>query len=237
MLFRSCHGLLVVGDDVYAVGSGPDGSTGVHVLPDRDHDDKADEVRQLNRTKGGIGEHGPHDVVLGPDGWLYHNLGNHAWITNKPEPQSPAHLYEEGNLLTPPFEDANGHAVGIKAPGGTVWRFSPDGKRWWIETVGFRNHYDVAFNAAGDLFTFDSDMEWDVGAPWYKPVRVNHCTPGAEFGWRSGAPNWPAYYYDSLPATVAAGASSAPPPSPKGRRSRSEATTVHSAPSVERAIS
>jgi putative heme-binding domain-containing protein len=149
-----------------------------------------------------MGEHGPHDVVFGPDGWLYHNLGNHAWIENPPERNSPCRHWEEGNLLEPAFEDAGGHAVGIKAPGGTIWRFSPDGKKWWTETVGFRNHYDIGFNQQGDLFTFDSDMEWDVNLPWYRPIRVNHCIPGAEFGWRSGAKIWPDFYFDSLPGTV-----------------------------------
>jgi glucose/arabinose dehydrogenase len=149
-----------------------------------------------------MGEHGPHAVVLGPDGWLYHNLGNHAWIQNTPEPTTPCRNWEEGNLLEPAFEDAGGHAVGIKAPGGTIWRFSPDGKKWWAETNGFRNHYDICFNQQGDLFTFDSDMEWDVNLPWYRPIRVNHCIPGAEFGWRSGAKIWPDYYFDSLPTTV-----------------------------------
>ena len=39
---------------------------------------------------------------------------------------------------------------------------------------GFRNAYDIAFNAHGDLFTFDSDMEWDIGLPWYREVRLVH---------------------------------------------------------------
>ena len=68
--------------------------------------------------------------------------------------------------------------------------------------AGFRNEYDFAFNRDGELFTFDSDMEWDVGLPWYRPVRVNHCPLGAEFGWRNGSGKWPAYYFDSLPATL-----------------------------------
>ena len=67
---------------------------------------------------------------------------------------------------------------------------------------GFRNAYDHAFNRDGELFTYDSDMEWDVGLPWYRPTRVNHLIPGAEFGWRSGWSKWPAYYVDSLPATL-----------------------------------
>ncbi|MES2791668.1 MAG: HEAT repeat domain-containing protein, partial [Planctomycetota bacterium] len=198
---KSCQGLCQVGDLLYAVGDGPQGA-GVYRLTDANHDDQADSVELLMNTKGGMGEHGPHDVVFGPDGSLYHNLGNHAWITASPEATTPCRNYIEGNLLTPPFEDANGHAVGIKAPGGTIWRFSPDGKRWWLETMGFRNQYDIAFNSKGDLFTFDSDMEWDVNLPWYRPVRINHCIPGAEFGWRSGAANWPDYFFDSLPGTI-----------------------------------
>ena len=51
----------------------------------------------------------------------------------------------------------------------------------------------------GELFTFDSDMEWDEGLPWYRAVRVCHCTPGADFLWRTGAANTPDYYSDSLP--------------------------------------
>jgi putative membrane-bound dehydrogenase-like protein len=198
---KSCQGLCMVFDDLYVAGDGPDGA-GIYRLPDRNHDDRADEVILVNLSKGNIGEHGPHSIVLGPDGWLYHNLGNHAWIVNPPEPNSPCRNWEEGNLLEPAFEDAGGHAVGIKAPGGTIWRFSPDGKKWWTETNGFRNHYDICFNQQGDLFTFDSDMEWDVNLPWYRPIRVNHCIPGAEFGWRSGAKIWPEYYFDSLPTTV-----------------------------------
>src|SRR5580698_3256693 len=201
---KNCQGLCTVGDDLYAVGSGPKG-VGVYRLPDKNHDDKADEVQFLVHHQGGMGDHGPHDVVFGPDGWLYHNLGNHAHVTQKPEPNSACRDFDEDYLLVPKFEDAGGHAVGIKAPGGTIWRFTPDGKHWWLETNGFRNEYDFAFNEAGDLFTFDSDMEWDVGAYWYRPVRVNHCIAGAEFGWRSGAAKWPPYYFDSLPGTVDVG--------------------------------
>jgi putative membrane-bound dehydrogenase-like protein len=201
---KNCQGLCTVGDDLYAVGSGPKG-VGVYCLPDKNHDDKADDVRMVVKSQGGMGDHGPHDVIFGPDGWLYHNMGNHAHITHKPEPTSPCRDYDEDYLLVPKFEDAGGHAVGIKAPGGTIWRFTPDGKHWSMETNGFRNEYDFAFNAAGDMFTFDADMEWDVGAYWYRPIRVNHCIAGAEFGWRSGAAKWPAYYFDSLPGTVDVG--------------------------------
>ena len=74
----------------------------------------------------------------------------------------------------------------------------------FVEMVagGFRNPYDFAFNGDGEMFTYDADMEWDIGAPWYRPTRVLHVPPGGEYGWRSGWAKWPEYYLDSLPATV-----------------------------------
>src|SRR5690606_34077533 len=140
-----CQGLCMVFDDLYAVGYGPNG-TGVYRLPDRNGDDVADAVIHVAAHKGSMGEHGPHAVVFGPDGWLYHNMGNHAWITQTPEPTTAVRDSCEGDLLRPKFEDARGHARGIPAPGGTIWRFTPDGRKWWCETAGFRNEYDIAFN-------------------------------------------------------------------------------------------
>src|SRR5690606_4695849 len=77
--------------------------------------------------------------------------------------------------------------------------------------VGFRNQYDAGYNRAGELFTYDADMEWDMNTPWYRPTRVNHVVSGAEFGWRSGAGKWPAYYPDSVGTVVDVG-----PGSPTG---------------------
>lgn len=198
---RNCQGLLVVGTDVYAIGDGPKGA-GLYRLKDDNQDDVADSVEHLHEYRGGMGEHGPHAAVLGPDGWLYHCIGNHAGSKAKPQPTTPCRGYIEGYLLEPKFEDGRGHAAGIKAPGGTIWQLDRDAKEWWMVTNGFRNEYDISLNADGEIFTFDSDMEWDIGEPWYRPVRVNHCTWGAEFGWRSGAAKWPEHYLDSLPAII-----------------------------------
>jgi len=54
-------------------------------------------------------------------------------------------------------------------------------------------------------------MEWDFGAPWYRPTRINHVTSGSEFGWRHGTGKWPDYYEDSLPGILDIG-----PGSPTG---------------------
>ncbi|MFM7150300.1 MAG: c-type cytochrome, partial [Gemmataceae bacterium] len=104
--------------------------------------------------------------------------------------------------LLPRQWDANGHARGILAPGGWIAQTDPDGKNWEILSSGYRNQYDVAFNADGELFVYDADMEWDMGMPWYRPTRVNHAPSGSELGWRSGTGKWPEYYTDSLPAMV-----------------------------------
>ena len=75
-------------------------------------------------------------------------------------------------------------------------------KNWEVFSMGYRNEYDIAFNADGELFSYDADMEWDLGSPWYRPTRVVHATSGSEFGWRSGTGKWPTYYEDSLPPAV-----------------------------------
>ena len=96
----------------------------------------------------------------------------------------------------------------MPAPGGTILRTDTEGTSSRLVAGGMRNPYDIAFNGDGELFTYDADMEWDIGTPWYRPTRVNHVPPGAELGWRSGWAKWPDYYLDSLPATLDVGAGS-----------------------------
>ena len=199
---NNCQGLSFIRGKLYAVGDGPKG-TGVYRLADRDGDGVFEDVTLIRGAEGGMGEHGPHSVQLGPDGCLYYNNGNHAHLKPPIDPKSPvnAAFRYEGELL-PHYNDARGHAAGIMAPGGEIYRSADDGQTWERVVAGFRNEYDFAFNRDGELFTFDSDMEWDIGLPWYRPVRVNHCVPGAEFGWRNGSGKWPPYFFDSLPSTL-----------------------------------
>ena len=82
---------------------------------------------------------------------------------------------------------------------------------WELIASGMRNPFDIAFNRDGELFTYDADMEWDIGEPWYRPTRVNHIISGAEFGFRNGSGKWPAYYVDSFGTVVDIG-----PGSPTG---------------------
>ncbi len=189
---------------LWAVGNGPNG-TGIYRLADEDGDGVFEAVKHHVPT-GGMGEHGPHAIARGPDGRLYFDTGNHAHLGIAVDPSSPVNevFRYEGELL-PHYNDARGHAAGVMAPGGEILRSKDDGKTWSRVASGFRNQYDFAFNHMGELFTFDSDMEWDVGLPWYRPVRVCFVPPGAEFGWRNGSGKWPPYYYDSLPAIIDVG--------------------------------
>ncbi|MDQ8184637.1 c-type cytochrome [Pelagicoccus sp. SDUM812002] len=203
------HGVLYAFDSLYVMVGETDGKRGVWRLKDSNNDDQFDQADFLVPLVGG-GEHGPHSMVVSPDGkYIYICAGNFT--------EPPATLgsqrgveWDEDHLL-PRMWDARGHAKGRYAPGGWIARCNPDGSELTLFAHGFRNIFDIAFDQNGELFTFDSDMEWDQGTPWYMPTRINHAVDGADFGWRSGAGRWPAYYADSLPATINIG-----PGSPTG---------------------
>jgi putative heme-binding domain-containing protein len=175
------------------------------------------DAKELLRPLGGTpapqtgnGEHGPHAVVLGPDGKsLYLVCGNHTALTRLSGSLVPRVWGED--FLVPRLWDASGHAVGIMAPAGCIYRTDPDGKDWTLVSMGYRNTYDIAFNREGELFAYDSDMEWDMNLPWYRPTRVCHAVPGSEFGWRGGTGKMYEYHPDNLPPVVNVG-----PGSPTG---------------------
>ncbi len=196
----AAQGMLYAFDALYISVNGGQGS-GLYRAKDTNGDDQYDELVQLAKFNGG-GEHGPHSLRLSPDGTsLYVVCGNHTRPPEKIDASRLPSNWNEDHLL-PRQWDANGHARGILAPGGWVAKTDPDGKTWEIVSSGYRNQFDFAFNADGEMFVYDADMEWDYGTPWYRPTRVNHATSGSELGWRSGTGKWPAYYIDSLPAAV-----------------------------------
>ena len=203
------QGLLWAFDSLYAMVNGGNKS-GLHRLRDTDGDGKVDSDEFCMRVPGG-GEHGPHAVILSPDGKsLYIVAGNHTKLPDAIVGSRIPQNWNEDHLL-PRRWDANGHAAGILAPGGWICNVDPSGKEWTVFSIGYRNQYDIAFNREGELFSYDADMEWDFGSPWYRPTRVCHATSGSEFGWRSGTGKWPAYYEDSLPSAIDIG-----PGSPTG---------------------
>jgi putative heme-binding domain-containing protein len=204
------QGLLWAFDSLYVVTNGRKYPVALYRVRDTNGDGELDKVEELRRFQGGGGEHGPHAVLLAPDGKSLRVVcGNQTKLTQFNTSRVPT-VWGEDHLLKR-MPDGNGFMAGVLGPGGAIYAVDPDGKNWEVVCVGFRNEYDAAFNKLGDLFTYDADMEWDFNTPWYRPTRVCLCASGAEFGWRNGAGKWPAYYPDSLPAVVDIG-----PGSPTG---------------------
>ena len=197
-------GLCYAHGSLYVNGHGPDG-TGLYRLIDSNHDDQfeSNEVHLLKKFEG-EGEHGYHGVVEGPDKKIYVVNGNFTHVPEPIELTSPHWNYNEDYLL-PRAWDGNGFAMGILAPGSYIARTDSQGKKWELMLAGFRNTYDIAFNKDGELFAFDSDMEWDWGLPWYRATRIVHAIPGGEYGWRSGSGKQPPYYEDTLPPALDVG--------------------------------
>jgi len=196
------HGLLYAFNSLYVMINNrenprfPKGS-GLYRLQDTDNNDQYDKITLLKSLRG-EGEHGPHSIVLAPDKKsLYVVAGN---FTDLPKMDSYRLMpnWKNDNLF-PWIKDPRGHANDRNAPGGWIAHTDPDGKNWELVSAGYRNSYDMAFNEAGDLFIYDSDMEWDFGTPWYRPTRVCHATSGAEYGWRTGSANWSPTFADNLP--------------------------------------
>jgi putative heme-binding domain-containing protein len=201
------HGLLYAFDSLYVMVNEGRRPHGMYRLRDTNGDDKYDEVQLLRRLEAS-GEHGAHSMVVSPDGKsIYLVVGNQSKLTEVDSSRVPIN-WGEDNLVK---RIRTGFMDDSLAPQGWIARTDPDGKQWELIAVGFRNQFDLAFNRLGELFTYDADMEWDIGAPWYRPTRVYHVISGAEFGFRNGSGKWPEYTIDSFGTAVDIG-----PGSPTG---------------------
>lgn len=199
------HGLLYAFNSLYVMinhnkDKNFEKGSGLYRVQDTDGDDHYDKITLL-KALDGEGEHGPHSIVLSPDKQsLYVIAGN---FTKIPEMNKydGAKDWQIDNLM-PLIRDPNGHDDVVNTHGGWIAHIDSTGNNWELVANGFRNPFDLAFNDAGDMFTFDSDMEWDFGTPWYRPTRICQVTSGAEFGWRPGTDKWSPAYPDNLPPVL-----------------------------------
>ncbi len=194
--FGMAQGLCWAFDALYVVVNGK--GSGLYKVTASKADGPLDSVELLRDFKAGGGEHGPHAVIKHPDGKrLTVVCGNQTALTEVNSSLVPRNWGDDH--LLPRLPDGNGFMAGVLAPGGAIYNVTPDGQEWELQSVGYRNQYDAAYNRQGELFTYDADMEWDFNTPWYRPTRVCLAMPGADFGWRNGAGKYPAYYADNLP--------------------------------------
>lgn len=200
------HGLLYAFNSLYVmVNHNPDSlmnkNSGLYRLQDTNNDDQFDKITLLKNLVTPGGEHGPHSIVLSPDKQsIYVIAGNHTDVPEMNAYRLPK-TWKEDNLF-PLIKDPNGHANDRYAPGGWIAKINPEGTNWELISAGYRNPFDIAFNEDNELFTYDADMEWDFGMPWYRPTRINHVTSGSEYGWRTGNSKWSPTYPDNLPAVL-----------------------------------
>jgi putative heme-binding domain-containing protein len=193
-----CRGLLFAYDSLYANANN---SKGLYRLRDTDGDDQFDEVKLLQSTPGGVG-HGRNQLALGPDGMIYSIHGDDVGLPpDGVATNSPLRHYAEDRLL-PRAWDKHLFSAYASMPYGHLIRTDRDGRNWELVAGGLRNPFGLAFNPAGDLFTYDADMEWDVAMPWYHPTRVLHLVPGGDYGWRKGTGVLPVWSPDTLPSAV-----------------------------------
>lgn len=201
------HGLLWFRDSLYAVVNGK--QSGLYRLTDTDGDRQLDRVELLMALEG-EGEHGPHSVVVAPDGVnLLVVAGNQTKLPELAGSRVPRNWAED--RLLPRLDDPNPYWEGHSPPGGWICQVDPDGKRWELLCCGFRNPYDLVVLPNGGVVTYDSDMEWDMGLPWYRPTRLLALRSGVDYGWRIGSAKWPADYPEAPVALADVG-----PGSPTG---------------------
>ncbi len=173
-------------------------TSGFYRLQDTNNDDKFDKISLLT-TLIGEEEHGPHSIKLSPDGKSFYIIaGNNTKLPPKINNYTIPPIWKRDNILADRFEqDLRNTSVN-----GWIAKVDTSGKNWELVSAGLRNPFDLAFNEAGDLFTYDSDMEWDIGMPWYRPTRICHVTSGSEFGFRDGNGKWSPSYLDNLPPII-----------------------------------
>ena len=208
---RAANGLLWAFDSLYVVVNDYEDKieSGLYRVTSSKGDDTLDKVELLRAIKT-RGDHGTHAILLSPDKKsLFLITGNGTTPTQTSSSRVPLNWGEDH--LLPRIPDGRGFMRDVLAPGGIIYRVSPDGKEFEIYSSGYRNIFDAALNRDGELFTYDADMEYDFNTSWYRPTRILHVVSGSEFGWRNGTGKWPEWYPDSLPPVVNIG-----PGSPTG---------------------
>jgi len=168
---------------------------GVYRVIDSDGNEEADLVERIIPIQGNMWDHGPHRIFRAADGTIQVVAGNNGppgeTVTNL---DSILKLYPERDFI-PRYTDRWGK-TSMQA---MIFRVDIEDRRAEILLAGFRNPVSFTWNRLGETFFFDSDMEPEIGTPWYRPIRSYHAVPNADYGFRNGSNKWPADYFDILP--------------------------------------
>jgi hypothetical protein len=180
---------------------------GVYKLTDTNNDDIYDKT-EVVRNVVASGDHGTHHLRLAPDGnSIFVQNGNSTRPTVFQAYRVSRNWGEDVltmRIRTGFMDDS----YGDNTVEGYVSTFGKDGKTFELYAMGQRNPVGSDFNKDGEFFTYDSDMEWDMGDPWYRPTNVQHIVSGADFGFRNGSRKHPQWQFDLTPYISEVGAGS-----------------------------
>ncbi len=198
--FNSVQAIAWNGRELWVANS-PD----LTVVRDVDGDDVADEYIKIFTDLGNI-EHSLHGLNWGPDGCLYMSKGNSKGISlDGPAPEEP------GRVAPKAFRELWGYPGPEGAPDlpppspvftpetyratyqdprddwgqtGGILRYDPAGRALTIHSRGYRNPWDIAFDASFDWLGTDNDQTG--GDRIFMPFQNAH------FGWgHPWSPTWP----------------------------------------------
>lgn len=142
-------------------------SPNVFVLTDTDGDDKADKKEILFTGIGGLQhDHAIHSFTFGPDGKLYFNFGN----------AGDSILDKNGKIVKDP-EGISVQAKGKPYRQGMIFRCDMDGSNFEVLANNFRNNYEVAVDAFGNMWQSDNDDDGNRG------VRINYILEYGNYGY------------------------------------------------------
>jgi len=174
-------GICVIGSDVI-VSQSPY----IWKLSDTNQDDRADlKVILFQGIQGIQDDHGVHALTLGPDGRYYFTMGN-----------SGKTLMGKHNK---PIKTIGGSPIDLEHfKQGLILRGNLDGSGFEVLGQNFRNNYECALDAYGNIWQSDNDDDGNRG------TRINYILEYGNYGYKdelTGA-SWPAYranWEDSIP--------------------------------------
>jgi len=200
---KECRGLLYAHDSLYVNANN---NRGLYRLRDTNGDGTFDEPQLLLQTAGGVG-HGRNQLRLGPDGLIYILHGDDVALPQSVDTNSPVQQ-AVNDALMPVLDPKQPTKITRFLQVGHVLQTDKDGSFFRLFATGLRNPVDVDFDEDGELFTYEADMEHDIGAPWYRPTRILQLVPGGDYGWRRGTGNIPVWAPDTLPGSLDIGVGS-----------------------------
>ena len=154
-------------------------SPNAFLYSDTDGDGKADQRETFLSGFGGRDhDHGLHSFVIGPDGRYYVAVGNagpHIVRDKDGFTLRSGSLYNDGGPVIADNKPGLLSDDGRLWTGGLVLRLDEDGGGLSVLAHNFRNNYEVAIDAFGDLYVSDNDDDGSQAcrALWVLPRSNN----------------------------------------------------------------